>query len=254
MLDTFHSSEDPTRANWMQPIVWKLATHRHYRHLPNVYKFDTPWEEKRDAAVWRGQLTGTVGTYDKANADLENCLSLPRCKLVYNHAKSKYVDAKLTNNKDRIPDKLNGVKLIGPPVRIKELMKFKGIVMIEGNDVASGLKWALLSQSVVLMPPPKHTSWAMEELLVPWLHYIPLARDASDVEEKMKWVVKNDREARAIAERGSMWMEDLAFHPDAVRDERIIKEEILKRYAAHFRKVPRELEEDVENKEGVKNK
>jgi hypothetical protein len=37
----------------------------------------------------------------------------------------------------------------------------------EGNGVASGLKWALLSQSVVLMPPPKHTSWDMEKLLEP---------------------------------------------------------------------------------------
>ncbi len=41
--------------------------------------------------------------------------------------------------------------------------------MLEGNDVASGLKWALLSQSVVMMPPPQHTSWAMEELLQPWV-------------------------------------------------------------------------------------
>jgi hypothetical protein len=41
--------------------------------------------------------------------------------------------------------------------------------MIAGNDVASGLKWALFSQSVVLMPPPNHTSWAMEELLEPWV-------------------------------------------------------------------------------------
>jgi hypothetical protein len=54
-------------------------------------------------------------------------------------------------------------------VDMESLLEYKGIIMIEGNDVASGLKWALLSQSVVLMPPPKHTSWAMEELLEPWI-------------------------------------------------------------------------------------
>jgi len=34
-----------------------------------------------------------------------------------------------------------------------------------GNDVASGLKWMLASNSVVLMPLPRRESWAMESLL-----------------------------------------------------------------------------------------
>jgi hypothetical protein len=93
--------------------------------------------------------------------------------LVYNHANSTLIDATLTSTRGRLPDVLNGVPLVGEKVRINYLLEFKGIIMIEGNDVASGLKWALLSQSVVLMPPPKHTSWAMEELLQPWVvsHY-----------------------------------------------------------------------------------
>ena len=48
------------------------------------------------------------------------------------------------------------------------------IVSVEGNDVASGLVWQLLSSSAVLMPPPMVVSWAMEDLLVPWTHYVPL--------------------------------------------------------------------------------
>jgi hypothetical protein len=106
--------------------------------------------------------------------------------------------------------------------------------MLEGNDVASGLKWALLSQSVVLMPPPKHTSWAMEELLQPWVHYIPLKNDASDLEQKMQWVLDHDDKAKRISERATLWMEDMCFHPDAAREDRLIMEEMLKRYSAHF--------------------
>ena len=34
--------------------------------------------------------------------------------------------------------------------------------------------WQLLSSSAVLMPPPMVVSWAMEDLLVPWTHYVPL--------------------------------------------------------------------------------
>ena len=109
-----------------------------------------------------------------------------------------------------------------------------GFLNVTTDDVASGLKWALLSQSVVLMPVPKHTSWAMEELLEPWVHYVPLNADASDVEEKMRWVVEHDDHARRIAQRGSLWMQDLVFHPESLEDDREIQEEILRRYMAHF--------------------
>jgi hypothetical protein len=50
----------------------------------------------------------------------------------------------------------------------------------------------------------------------------------------MQWVVDNDVEAQRISRRGTMWMEDLVFHPDAAEDDRLIQEEILKRYEAHF--------------------
>lgn len=107
-------------------------------------------------------------------------------------------------------------------------------ILLSNEDVASGLKWSLLSQSVVLMPPPKHTSWAMEELLEPWVHYIPLSESLSDVEEKMQWVVDHDDDARKIAERGSLWMQDLVFHPDAAEDDKLVQEEIIRRYLQHY--------------------
>jgi hypothetical protein len=106
--------------------------------------------------------------------------------------------------------------------------------MLEGNDVSSGLKWALFSNSVVMAQSPTKTSWAMEELLEPWKHYIPLADDLSDVEEKMQWVVDNDVEAQEIAQRGRLWISDLVFHPDADRDEANIFREIFERYKLHF--------------------
>lgn len=79
---------------------------------------------------------------------------------------------------------------------MKALSQYKGLILLEGNDVAPGLKWRLLSHSVVLMPPPTFTSWAMEELLQPWAHYEPLNANACDAEAKMQWVLDHDEEAR----------------------------------------------------------
>lgn len=220
----------------MQPIVWKLATHRHYRLLPLVQKEDRPWEEKINMAVFRGQLTGgRFDGYDPNLPDETNCLNMRRCRLVYNNANSKLVNARLTSTRGKVPKELNGVTLFEGSVPIGELLRFKAIIMLEGNDVASGLKWALLSESVVMMTPPKHTSWAMEEFLEPWVHYIPLLDDLSDVEEKMMWIIEHDEEAHRISEQGALWMEDLCFHPDALEDDRWIQQEIIRRYEAQFR-------------------
>ena len=223
VLDTVHDT------NYFQPIVWKLASRRHFGNLEKVYREDTPWESKENMAVFRGQLTGSRDGFNKHLSDEENCMNLRRCRLVYTHADSDLIQAR-----NRLPATLNGVDLMAPAVTIRRLLAFKGIIMLEGNDVASGLKWALLSQSVVLMPIPKHTSWALEELLEPWVHYIPLNENATDVEEKMQWVLDNDRLTRRISERASLWMEDMVFHPDSAEDDRWIQEEIIRRYRRHY--------------------
>lgn len=220
-----------------QPIIWKLATDRHYKKLYDVYRYDTQWSHKQDMAVFRGQLTGSRDGYNKKLSDEENCYNLKRCRLVYNHGNSTLINARLTSTRDRMPNILNGVELVTGKVKINSLLAYKGIIMIEGNDVASGLKWALLSQSIVLMPKPKHTSWCMEELLQPWVHYIPLNDFATNVEERMQWIIDNDKLAQRISERATLWMEDLVFHPDAKEDDRLIQEEILRRYIRHFKPV-----------------
>lgn len=78
----------------------------------------------------------------------------------------------------------------------------------------------------------------MEERLVPWVHYVPLHPDASDVEERFQWVLNNPIAAERIAQRGSLWIKDLLFHPDAVRDEEQIYDEMMLRYQAHFEHDP----------------
>jgi Glycosyl transferase family 90 len=218
-----------------QAIIWKFATRRHFGLLDQVVTSDTAWSLKKNKAIFKGQLTGSREGFDKHKPPLENCLNMIRCRLVYHAHNSTLVDAKLTSTRKRLPKVVNGVNILGYSVPLQNLLRYKGIIMLEGNDVASGLKWALLSQSVVLMPKPRRTSWAMEELLEPWVHYIPLNTDLSDVEEKMKWVIANDAAARQIAERSSLWMQDLVYHPDAELDDRLIQEEMIRRYQAHFR-------------------
>ena len=221
-------------------IIWRLTSKRHFGTLPLVPQVDVPWKDKKNVAIFRGALTGKnrdgflVGT----NAtDEEKCLSMHRCKLVFKTHTSPIVNAHLTPPppKNILPKKVGKVRLSGPKTNLEDMLKYKAIIMLEGNDVSSGLKWALYSNSVVMtQAPPTKSSWLMEETLEPWKHYIPLNRDLSDVEEKMQWVIDHDKESQAIAKQGSLWMKDLLYHPDSKTDEEVIFEEMLRRYQAHF--------------------
>ena len=155
--------------NNFQGILWMLTSQRHYGMLNQVSMRDTDWEKKKDCAIFKGALTGKADRSHRNHSHEEKCLQIPRCRFVYNYSNSSLINASFSDTRGRLPDVLNGVSLVGPKLGMDEMLKCKAIISIQGNDMATGLKWALLSKSVVLMSPPTITSWAMEELLLPWV-------------------------------------------------------------------------------------
>jgi nucleoside-diphosphate-sugar epimerase len=83
----------------------------------------------------------------------------------------------------------------------QEQLQSKFIISIEGNDVATNLKWILYSNSVVIMPKPTICSWIMEDKLISGTHYIEIKSDYSDLEEKYKWCLNNLEECKKINEK-----------------------------------------------------
>ena len=41
--------------------------------------------------------------------------------------------------------------------------------------------------------------------LEPWVHYVPIKRDLSDLEAKVNWLRANDDKARAISQQGTLF-------------------------------------------------
>lgn len=85
-----------------------------------------------------------------------------------------------------------------------------------------------------MMPPPTFTSWAMEELLEPWVHYVPIDPSFNNTESRMPWVQDHDEEAEKVASRGSLWIKDLLEHPYSEKENTLINKEILERYQRQF--------------------
>lgn len=194
---------------------------------------------------------------DKDLSSHDMCMQIPRCRLVLKNCHSPRIDARLVGPRKRlpasIPTDLNATAASDWRVQrqhecnvfaddrmsIQEMLQYKAIVLMEGNDVSAGLKWALYSNSLVLMEPITVTSWAMEERLQPWVHFVPINANGDNVDMQFQWVLDNPKAAQQIARNGALWIKDLFFHPDAESDEKSIFAEMMRRYQAQF--VPNSL-------------
>ena len=105
-------------------------------------------------------------------------------------------------------------------------MKYKYIISVEGNDKDSGLNWKLNSNSVVIMPRPRITSWLMETTLIPDVHYVLIKDDFSDLEEKLSWCENNQNKCKEIVKNANMFMSQFSNE----LNERQIEEEVVHKY------------------------
>lgn len=55
------------------------------------------------------------------------------------------------------------------------------------------------------MPKPVWTSWTMEEKLEPYVHYLPLNDDLSNLDELLEWAANNDKLCQEIAQNGKKY-------------------------------------------------
>jgi len=106
------------------------------------------------------------------------------------------------------------------------------LLSVEGNDVSTGLKWMLFSNSIVLMPSPTAITWALESHLIPWKHYIPVNHDFSDLKEKLDFCkMSGKRLCEATAAHGKHFMRTFIHE----QREQYLQEQILQRYANKVR-------------------
>jgi hypothetical protein len=76
---------------------------------------------------------------------------------------------------------------------------------LEGNDVASNLKWVMSSNSIAVMPRPTCETWFMEGELIPNYHYIEIREDYSDLIERINYYEEHPEEAKQIVQHANEW-------------------------------------------------
>lgn len=81
---------------------------------------------------------------------------------------------------------------------IREQLEYRFVISVEGNDVATNVKWIMASNSLCLMTRPEYETWFMEGRLVPGHHYVQLRDDYADIEEKIAYYTEHPDEAESI--------------------------------------------------------
>lgn len=167
-----------------------------------------PFARKKDIAVFRGKVRNKQKRLD----------------LFRRHFGSPLCDLGDTSGKSNDPAEWKTDKLT-----LRQQLEFKFILAIEGNDVASNLKWVMSSNSIAMMPKPEFETWFMEGRLIPGVHYIEIAPDYSDLIEKIRYYGSHIDEAETILDNAHRYVRQF-LDPER---EKLISLLVMKKYFAH---------------------
>jgi hypothetical protein len=160
----------PIHADNGNAVIMKFNKFRHF-HMPvDAMAF----ADKRPLVVWRGDLNNPIRT-----RFLDSARDLPFCD-VGSHKRSAPAEYSK------------------PFLSISEHLRYRYIVSLEGNDVATNLKWIMNSNSLCLMPAPTYETWFLESRLGADVHYVPLDSDFADLGEKVRYFERHPAAAQRI--------------------------------------------------------
>jgi hypothetical protein len=188
-------------------VLLPLDRARHWRDVARIAASDIPYAAKSDRLVWRGGTTGRFRR-DGGGEPLSSrafvaglSQAMPGIDVAYSEIVQVGPDS------SDLPLAALAARL-RPPLSLAEQLGAKMLLSLEGNDVATGLKWMLASNSVVVMPPPVCESWACEGDLRPFEHYVPVRPDLSDLAAARDWCLSHPADSAAIARQGRAFIQN----------------------------------------------
>ncbi len=208
-MDVIHIPDVPTiqksrpiAGDNANAVLLKLDKKRHFLFV----KDDKLFAEKKDILIGRGAIT-----QPHRIKFMEMYFGNPLCDL---------------GQVNRVGGSTDWIK---PKISITRHLDYKFILSLEGNDVATNLKWIMSSNSVAVMPKPKYETWFMEGTLVPDFHYILVNDDYTDLEERLRYYITNPEKAEAIARNANEYVRQ--FFDE--RRETLISLLVLQKYFAN---------------------
>jgi hypothetical protein len=159
----------------------------YYFNELNNYIIMPLWENRKAVAFWRGGVSG-IKIESVRKRVIEKLLN-------YQYADVKYIKY---NHSDWEVGKNIPEYLFGNVVDYRELLNYKIFLIIDGACISSAHMWGFASGAVPFLISNANC-WFME-FLTPYVNYIPIEYDLSNLIEQIEWVRNNDLKAKKIAD------------------------------------------------------
>lgn len=186
------------------PFVWQDPRHesverwcKDHRHRDHR----VPWLERRPLLGFRGSPTG--GYYGEDSWE-----AVPRARLVlFSRDHPDLADARFTGSSVHVTKsgwramqaRLGVNHTEASFVDMHEESSFRYLASVDGNGWAARLPFLLCSGSLVIKQESELEEF-WYSLLKPYEHYLPVARDLRDLEEKVLWARAHDAKAKRMAD------------------------------------------------------
>jgi len=155
-----------------------------------------PWSQKINKIYFRGSATGS----DLRTADIN---TIPRIQFMNLSKGLSFVDAGLTSysahqwNAKALAKLRQNFALV-KPTSPADSLAFKYLLDIDGNACTFSRKaWILYSNSLLMKPASNKIQWYSHKLL-PYVHYLPLNQDFSNLQQQYTWAESHQAEVIAI--------------------------------------------------------
>ncbi len=142
----------------------------------------TPWEKRSNALFWRGRIT------DGQRAIRGIGMSSREFLVALSKSHSDLINANVYQYRDPTDH-----------WSLADHLVYKYQIAVDGMSACfPGYIWRLFSNSLVFKQNSGVRLW-FEGNLKPWVHYVPVDIDLTDLMDKIQWAMTHDAEAKSIA-------------------------------------------------------
>lgn len=160
---------------------------------------DISWNEKKESALWRGNLTD-VGMPGDYSPHLRECPRFKISELSVQHPQLVNAGICSADSPETI-SALSHAHVIRGPRSKRDHLHHKYLPVLDGHMCTyPGYQWRLLSNSVAFKQESDQIQWFYGGL-EPYQHYVPIRNDLSDLLSQIDWAKAHDGDAQAISAR-----------------------------------------------------
>ena len=191
----------------MKAIIHPLKGYHEYpaKNIPPT-RDTVPLSEKKPRVFWRGNLAGVTETsrgemsflsvVSDEELGTEEKQEILRKSLRYTLSERSFNDDRLdvglvlARKETDSPRSFAVSNVSRPRATIAEHFDHRYLLTLDGYDGPSSWYWMLNSNSVVIR---QKSDWLMfgDSYFIPWVHYVPMADDGSDLTDVFDWCERN---------------------------------------------------------------